>query len=397
MASTLRHFSTNITTTQKISISISKAKSKLRTEHDPDKALAIYSAASNNDSSPAASRYAQDLTVRRLATSHRFTDIESLIESRKRDPKIKQEPFLSSLIRSYGVAGMFDQAMKTYHQMDQLGTPRSSISFNALLSACVQSRLYNKVPGLFDEISEKYRVLPDKVSYGILVKSYCEDGKPDKANEVLREMEKKGVEVTTVVYTTLLNCLYSKGKNEEAERFWHAMVKRGCELDAAVYNVKISNAMKQGPERVKELIEDMENSALKPDTISYNYLITSYCMTGMMEDAKKVYEGLEGYGCKANAATFRTLVFHLCKNGEYEKGYRLFKESVRVHRIPDFNTLKYLAEGLAEKKKMKEAKGLIRTMKKKFPPNLLNAWKKVEESLGLHSTEEDKEVKEATA
>ncbi|KAJ6413117.1 hypothetical protein OIU84_006010 [Salix udensis] len=125
MASSLRHFSTNITTTQKvsISISISKAKSKLRTEHDPDKALAIYSSASSNDSSPVASRYAQDLTVRRLAKSHRFTDIESLIESRKSDPKIKQEPFLSSLIRSYGVAGMFDQAMKTYHQMDQLGVP----------------------------------------------------------------------------------------------------------------------------------------------------------------------------------------------------------------------------------------------------------------------------------
>ena len=319
------------------------------------------------------------------------------MESHKSDPKIKQEPFLSSLIRSYGVAGMFDQALKTYQEMDQLGTPRSCISFNALLSACIQSKLYKKVPVLFNEISEKYRVLPDKFSYGMLVKAYCEDGKPEKAIEVLGEMEKKGVEVTTVVYTTVLNCLYSMGKNEEAERFWHAMVKRGCELDAAVYNVKISNAMKQGPERVKELIEDMENSALKPDTISYNYLITSYCMIGMMEDAKKVYERLEGYGCKANAATFRTLIFHLCKNGEYEKGYKLFKESVRVHRIPDFNTLKYLAEGLAEKKKMKEAKGLIRTMKKKFPPNLLNAWKKVEENLGLHSTEEDKEVKEATA
>ncbi|KAJ6736734.1 hypothetical protein OIU85_018861 [Salix viminalis] len=397
MASSLRHLSTNITTTQKVSISISKAKSKLRTEHDPDKALAIYSSASSNDSSPVASRYAQDLTVRRLAKSHRFTDIESLIESRKADPKIKQEPFLSSLIRSYGVAGMFDQAMKTYHQMDQLGAPRSSVSFNALLSACIQSKLYNKVPVLFDEIREKYMVFPDKVSYGILVKSYCEDGKPEKANEVLREMEKKGVEITTVVYTTVLNCLYSKGKNEEAERFWHAMVDRGCELDAAVYNVKISNAVKQGPERVKELIEDMGNSGLKPDTISYNYLITCYCMTGMMDDAKKVFEGLEAYGCKANAATFRTLVFHLCKNGEYEKGYKVFKESVRVHRIPDFNTLKYLAEGLAEKKKMKEAKGLIRTMKKKFPPDLLNAWKKVEENLGLHSTEEDNEVKEATA
>jgi pentatricopeptide repeat protein len=396
MSSTLRHLRHLSTTTQKISIT--KAKSRLRTEHDPDKALAIFSSASSNDSSPpVVSRYAQDLTVRRLVKSHRFADIESLMESHKSDPKIKQEPFLSSLIRSYGVAGMFDQALKTYQEMDQLGTPRSCISFNALLSACIQSKLYKKVPVLFIEISEKYRVLPDTVSYGMLVKAYCEDGKPEKAIEVLGEMEKKGVEVTAIVCTPVLNCLYSKGKKDEAERFLDGMVERGCELDAVVYNVKISNAVSQGPERVKELIEEMESYGLKPDTISYNYLMTSYCTSGMMEEAKKVYEEFRVHGCKANAATFRTLVFNLCKSGEYEKGYEIFKDSVKVHRIPDFNTLKYLVKGLVEKKKIKEAKGLIRTMKKKFPLNLLNAWKKVEENLGLHSTEEDKEVKEATA
>jgi pentatricopeptide repeat protein len=231
----------------------------------------------------------------------------------------------------------------------------------------------------------------------MLVKAYCEDGKPDKAIEVLGGMEKKGVEVTAIVCTPVLNCLYSKGKKDEAERFLDGMVERGCELDAVVYNVKISNAVSQGPERVKELIEEMESYGLKPDTISYNYLMTSYCTSGMMEEAKKVYEEFRVHGCKANAATFRTLVFNLCKSGEYEKGYEIFKDSVKVHRIPDFNTLKYLVKGLVEKKKIKEAKGLIRTMKKKFPLNLLNAWKKVEENLGLHSTEEDKEVKEATA
>jgi hypothetical protein len=45
---------------------------------------------------------------------------------------------------------------------------------------------------------------------------------------------------------------------------------------------------------------------------------------------------------------------------------------------------------------MKEAKGLIRTIKKKFPPNVVNAWRKVEEGLGLASVdagpEEDEEA-----
>lgn len=267
--------------------------------------------------------------------------------------------------------------------MDQLGTPGSAISFNALLSACVQSKLYDRVPGLFTEIVEKYGVSPDKISYGILVKSYCEAGMLAKAMETLREMESKGVEVTAVTFTTILSSLYKKGKGEEAETLWGEMVRNGCELDAAAYNVRIMNAQNEKPERVKELIEEMSNAGLKPDTISYNYLMISYCRQGMMEQAKEVYEGLEANGCNPNASTFRTLIYYMCRTGDYEKGYKVFKESVRVHKIPDFSISKLLVEGLVKKEKTKEAKGLIRTMKKKFPPNLLNAWKKVEENLSL--------------
>lgn len=392
----LRHLSTTTATTNSSAISISRAKSKLRTEHDPDKALEIYSSVSKHYSSPTSSRYVQDLTVRRLAKSHRFADIESLIESHKKDPKIKQEPYLSTLIRSYGQAGMFDHAKRTFDQMEELGTPRSTVSFNALLSACNHSKLFDKVPQLFDEIPKRFGFSPDKVSYGILVKSYCAAGSPDKAAEILKEMEEKRVEITAVTFTTILNALYKDGKNEEAEKLWNVMVEKGCELDVAAHNVRIMYAQGGEPETVMALINEISNVGLKPDTISYNYLMTSYCKNGMMEEAKKVYEGLEDNGCNPNAATFRTLIFYLCRNGDYEKGYRIFKESVKVHKIPDFGTMKHLVEGLVEKKKMKEAKGLIRTIKKKFPPNVVNAWRKVEEGLGLASVdagpEEDEEA-----
>uniref|UniRef100_A0A2P2IQA1 Pentatricopeptide repeat-containing protein At4g36680 n=1 Tax=Rhizophora mucronata TaxID=61149 RepID=A0A2P2IQA1_RHIMU len=402
----LRHLSTTSSTaaatTATSSISVSKAKYKLRAEHDPDKALEIYSSISKGYVSPQSSRYTQDLTVRRLAKSHRFSDIESLLESHKTDPKIKQEPFLSTLIRSYGQAGMFDHALRTFEQMDQLGTPRSTISFNALLNACTQSKLFDKVPVLFTDIPVKFGVLPDKISYGILVKSYCEAGKPEKAIERLREMEKDGVEVGTVTFTTIVSSLYKKGKREDADRLWSEMVRKGCELDVAAYNVKIMHAQGEEPEKVKELIDEMGNLGLKPDTISYNYLMTSYCKKGMMEEAENVYKGLEENGCKPNATTFRTLIFYLCKSGNQEKGYEIFKESVRVHKIPDFNTVKHLVEGLVGKNKMKEAKGLTRTLRKKFPPNLLNAWNKLEERLGLASScnslhHEEEDPQEATA
>lgn len=365
------------------SISVSKAKSKLRSEFDPDKALEIYSSVSKHYASPVSSRYAQDLTVRRLARSKRFSDVETLIESHKNDPKITQEPYLCNLIRSYGQAGMFDHAMRTFDQMDELGTPRSVISLNALLFACTRSRLYDKVPILFDEIPKKYNLSPDKISYGLLLKSHCDSGSSDKALELLNEMENKGIEVTTVTYTTVLNCLYKQGNAEEAERLWTEMEKKGVELDVAAYNVRITNIYGGDPEKLKELIDGMRDAGLKPDTISYNFLMTCYCKNEMMDEARKVYEGLEENGCNPNATTFRTLIYHLCRSGNFDKGYKLFKESVMVHKIPDFNTVKLLVEGLVKKKKMKEAKGMIRTIKKKFPPNVLRGWKKVEEELGL--------------
>ncbi|XP_059293240.1 small ribosomal subunit protein mL103 (rPPR7) isoform X2 [Lycium ferocissimum] len=357
-----RHLSTATAaaaaTSSNTTISISKAKSKLKAEHDPDKALEIYSSVSDRYISPLSSRYAQEYTVKRLAKSHRFSDIESFLESHKNSPKITQEPFLSSIIRSYGVAGMFDHALKIYHQMDDLGTPRSAISFNVLLSACVHSK-----------------------------QSYCEMGSPEMAMERLKEMEEKGVEITIVTFTTILHSFYKKGKNDDAEKVWNEMVKRGCGPDVGAYNVKIMNIQGGNPEGVKALIEEMNDAGLKPDTISYNYLMTCYCKNELMDEAQKVYEDLERNGCNANAATFRTLIFYLCKKGRFETGYKVFKESVRVNKIPDFNTLKYLVEGLVQRSKLKDAKGMSRTVKKKFPPNLVKAWTKLEEELGLAKVE----------
>lgn len=378
----IRHCSTTSTS----SISVAKAKYKLRTEYDPDKALKIYSSLSKNDTPPTVSRYAQDLTVRRLVKSHRFSDVLNFLESHKKDPKITQEPFLSTLIRSYGRAGMFDDALRTYEQMDELGTPRSAISFNSLLSACVQSKLFDKVSQLFDEIPKKYGVVPDKISYGILVKSICEAGQPEKALEFVKKLEEKGEEINVVTFTTILDSLYRKGKLDEAGKLWNLMDKKGC-IDAASYNVRLKFAQGGKPEEVKAVIEEMTNAGIKADTVTYNYLMIRYFKSEMVNEAQAVFKGLRKNGCNPNSATFRIMVDNLCRNDYFEEGYEVFKESVKMHKIPDFITLKFLVEGLVKKEKKKEAKGLIRTMKKKFPPNMLNAWAKVEKDLSLTSVD----------
>lgn len=386
-----RHLSTAAAAAAKPA-NISSVKKRLRTKvYDPDETLKVYAsltATTDGSASPASARHIQELTVRRLAKSRRFSDIEAFLESHKSHPQITDEPFVSSLIRSYSVAGMIENAVNTYNQMTDLGTPRSTLSFNALLSACNTCKVHDRVPVYFNEFPEKFGFVPDKFSYGMLIKAHCEMGSPEKAMEVLNEMEKKGGEIGAVSFSIILHSLYKMGRIDEAEKFWDKMVKqKGITLDVGSYNVKLSH-MSDKPESVKALIEEMENTGIYPDVISYNYLITSFCVNGMMDEAEKVYgDILKTKGVRPNSATFRTMVFHSCKAGRYVRAYKIFKLSVEVGKIPDFNTLKYLIKGLKEAGRMVEAKAMVRTMNKKFPPELLKAWGKLADELGLARVE----------
>ncbi|XP_073126582.1 small ribosomal subunit protein mL103 (rPPR7) [Henckelia pumila] len=369
-------------------ITVSSIKNRLKKTYDPDEALKIYSsftaAANISDLNPVATLHAQEYTVRRLSKSHRLSDIKTFLESHKSLPQITQEPFLSSLIRSYGIAGMFENALKTYQQMTDLGSPRSALSFNALLKACINSKLFDRVPGYFDEFPSKFGFLPDKFSYGILIKSYCEMGSPELAMSKLNEMEEKGIEIGAATCSPILQVLYKQGKGDEAGKFWDDMVKkRGCLPDVASYNVRLNHIQNGEPDAVKGFIEEMSEAGIKPDTVSYNYLITCYLRNGMMDEAKKVYDDLKEKGCNPNMATFRTLIFNLCKHERYVMGYQVFKKSAKAYKIPDFNTLKYLAEGLAKNGHTEEVKDMIRIIKKRYHPDMLKAWGMLTENLGL--------------
>ncbi|KAJ0969001.1 hypothetical protein J5N97_021878 [Dioscorea zingiberensis] len=134
-------------------ISVSAAKSRLRREFDPDKALSILSSLPSNPSP--SSRFAFDLAVRRLARTRRLSDVQSLLRSRLlASSSSSHEPFISSLILSYGTAGMLDDALSLFEELPSLGSPRTVVSFNAILSACLKAKLPARVPAFFSDLRE---------------------------------------------------------------------------------------------------------------------------------------------------------------------------------------------------------------------------------------------------
>lgn len=344
---------------------------------------------SPDGSSPTSSLRTFDLAVKRLVESRQFSNIEPLVESyKKMAPAADGDRLLASIVSACGRARMLDHAIQTFEQLECCaGAPRSVLAFNAVLSACTTCRAYDKVPILFSKLAGKHAVVPNEVSYGILIKSHCESGSPDSALQALDEMKGRKLEANMVIYTTILDGLYKKGMVEDAERVWSEMIEIGDGPDVAAYNVRIMHAHGGKPGEVLRLINEMLFVGLKPDVTSYNYLMTCFCKHGVMEEAKKVYGGMQGDVCRANGSTFRVFLFYLCRSGDLDMALEVFKVSVKRNRMPNYQTVKPLVVGLVLRKKMREAKEVIELAKKKSQEYRLSAWKTLEVELGLDELE----------
>ncbi|PIA35458.1 hypothetical protein AQUCO_03500074v1 [Aquilegia coerulea] len=295
-SSIIRHcrFFTTATTTTTPNISpltISATKPNLESEPEIENESGTTDTSS---SSPPASRYTVEHIVKRLVESRRLSEIETLIQSHKKDPKIIEENYFSSLIRSYGIASMHNQALRLFNQMEELGTPRSSISFNALLSTFSNAAKFDKVVQLFDEMPKRYGFSPDVVSYSIFVKSLIKLGLHERVFSILKELEEKNFEITTAFYTTVLDAFYKKGMIVQAQKLWNEMVQKGCANDVSAYNVRAANLKEPG--EVSKLIDEMKAEGIKPDMITYYHLSLCYFRNDMAEDAYKIYKELEQNG-----------------------------------------------------------------------------------------------------
>ncbi|KAG0476007.1 hypothetical protein HPP92_012848 [Vanilla planifolia] len=334
--------------------------------------------------------HAFDPAIRRLAKSRRFDDIESLLEARKTDlpprPPPARRTSPPSLPPMRLPACLITPSARWTSSPPRL--PSYCYLTNALVSACNHSKaLFRRVPDLLSELSRRHSLSPDKISYGILIKSLCLARDASKALPVLREMEEKKIEITKVSYTTILDSLYKEGKPEEAERIWRRCAQ-GCRPDVVAYNVKCMYWSKSGKsEDVLRLMEEMKDAGLDPDTITYNYLMSCYCKYGRFEDAKRVYRELGEKGCEPNSATFKNLLYALCKNDDFDGGLEVFNDSVKHRKLPDLSSVKMLVELLMKASKVKVATRVVIGLSKKFPELFTGSWKDLEKIVGLHIDE----------
>ncbi|KAF8404408.1 hypothetical protein HHK36_009293 [Tetracentron sinense] len=100
---------------------------------------------------------------------------------------------------------------------------------------CDSGRLKEAVE-LFEEMVSKVQVMPDALTYNVLVNGFCREGKVDQARKIMDFMRKNGCCPNIFIYSALMNRFCKEGRVEEAI----LMRKSGMKVDVVGYTTLIN-------------------------------------------------------------------------------------------------------------------------------------------------------------
>ncbi|KAJ8534712.1 hypothetical protein K7X08_016440 [Anisodus acutangulus] len=297
--------------------------------------------------------------VHHLIRTKQFSAIEDVLEHQKNYPDIKNERFAVRLISLYGKAGMFEHARKLFDEMPDLKCQRTVMSFNALLAAGVNSKIYDKINEIFRELPGELGIEPDVFSYNTMIKALCDMGSLDSAVLVMDEMGKNGIDPDVITFNTVLDGFYKNSRFYEAEKIWDLMEKKVI-TNVRSYNSRLRGLVEKNQVvEAESLFEEMKKRGVNPDTHSHNAMITGYAKDGNLELAKSWYAKLRENGCLPDLATFCLLIPLACNKDDPDFAYDLCKKCIDLKHNVLTITIQRVVDMLVVRSMIKEAEELV--------------------------------------
>ncbi|KAL3533760.1 hypothetical protein ACH5RR_007281 [Cinchona calisaya] len=302
--------------------------------------------------------------------------------------------------------GMVGEAQNIFDEMEKLGCFPSVVTFNSLIDGLCKSGELEKAhllfykmeigknPSLFLRlsqgadrvldsaslqtmveklcdsglISKAYKLLmqlvdsgvvPNIITYNILINGLCKAGNMNGAFELLKELQLKGHSPDKVTYGTLIDGLQRAGREEDAFKLFDKMSENGCPPGPEVYKslmtwacrkmktsvafnlwLKYLNAVGgEGGAKTKSVEKHFEEGNLEMavreileidlqsksfDSAPYNIWLIGLCQAKKAEEALKVFSMLKEFCVSVSGPSCVMLIHSLCCDGKLDQAINVF-------------------------------------------------------------------------
>lgn len=169
------------------------------------------------------------------------------------------------------------------------------------------------------------------------------NGRPDLAVDIVREMEKNGVLISIFTVSVLIKAYGRQGNHEDVTKVLASLNRRHLTPDLVLFNTAIDAYIRCGQRGLASLIlKEIIRRGLKPNARSFNPILKGLARSGKIEEMDSVRREMKKRGVQANGYTFNAVTSAYVKQGEWEKAKTALHD---LERLDDKEAGRNLAVG----------------------------------------------------
>ncbi|KAF5753837.1 putative tetratricopeptide-like helical domain superfamily [Helianthus annuus] len=178
---------------------------------------------------------------------------------------------------------------------------------------------------VFDKMSEK-----DSVCWNSMITSFCQNGQPEKAIELFREMGSEGAKYDSVSISAALSAcanIPSLGYGKAIHGF---MTRGALKTDLYAESALIDMYAKCGN---LESARNVFNTMPIKNEVSWNSIISAYGNHGHLRECLSLFHEMKEHGFHPDHVTFLAIISACDHTGLVDEGYHYFKSMTNDYKI----------------------------------------------------------------
>ncbi|CAK7342954.1 unnamed protein product [Dovyalis caffra] len=277
------------------------------------------------------------------------------------------------VLKTLASARELKKCVEFFHLMNGCGCEYRVERLNKVVENLCKGKLVEEAKYVVLKMKDWIR--PNGVTYGWLVKGFCDVGELIEASKVWNLMVDEGIEPEIEVFEKMMETLFKRNEYDEALKVFQMMrVNRMDDLGLSTYKLVIDWMCKMGKVvQAKAVFDEMRQRGIQADNSTLGSLVYGFLTRGRHAEAHRIVERIE----KPEIRVYHGLIKGLIRSRRPSEATQVFREMIKRGIEPTMHTYIMLLQGHLGKRGRKGPDPLV-NFESIFVGGLIKAGKSLE-------------------
>lgn len=230
-----------------------------------------------------------------------------------------------SMLSVCGSTAALEEGKQLHADIVRWGLELNSVVHSALVDMYVRCGSLTKAQEVFDILQPR-----DVLAFTAMIKGYVQDGQPNHAVELFKQMIQEDVRPTAPTFAAILAACADMAALEQGKNVHSIVLEHELEADVFVGTALVDMYAKVGSlNKAREMFEVLPTK----NTATWNAMISGYAQHGISNKALELFKQMQLENVKIDRITLISVLSACSHGGLVDEGLDIFNSMVDEHNV----------------------------------------------------------------